>query len=91
MRKHWRFVDVVVYLRDMGRHRSSRRLGRVRQPSDLRTYAGSWVAIKDGQVVAAAPTSLDLVAEVKKLGVAGESSVAQYVAPHDDAIIIGVG
>ena len=50
-----------------------------------------WVAVKDGEVIAAAYNSRDLVPEVRKLGEAGHGAVAQFVPPHSDEIVIGVG
>ncbi len=49
-----------------------------------------WVGIKDGNVIAAAPTSPGLVSELRKLGEAGRGVVARYVLPATDEIIIGV-
>jgi hypothetical protein len=75
----------------MGRARHRKRLPRERQPDELRTYAGHWVAVKGGKVVAVSDSSLGLVAEVHKLGAEGRGAVAQYVAPHSNSIVIGVG
>lgn len=58
---------------------------------DLERWAGMWVAVKDGEVVAAAHNSRDLVPEVRKLGEAGYGAVAQFVPRHTDEIVIGVG
>jgi hypothetical protein len=50
-----------------------------------------WVAVKDGKVIAAAHNSRDLVPMVRELGEAGRGAVAQFVSPHSDEIVIGVG
>jgi hypothetical protein len=50
-----------------------------------------WVAVKDGKVIAAAYNSRDLVPEVRKLGEDGHGAVAQFVPPHTDEIVIGIG
>jgi hypothetical protein len=50
-----------------------------------------WVAVKDGKVIAAADNSRDLVPKVRELGEAGRGAVAQFVPPHSDDIVIGVG
>jgi hypothetical protein len=49
------------------------------------------VAIKDGEVIAAADNSRDLVATVRSKGPAGAGAVAQYVPRRTDDIVIGVG
>lgn len=62
-----------------------------RRLPDLDRWEGLWIAVKDGQVIAAAPTSRELVPELHKLGERGRGAVAQYVPRPSDKIIIGVG
>jgi hypothetical protein len=83
----WRVAQRFRTLRGMGsiRMEPERRLGALDQ------WVGCWVAVKDGRVVAAAHNSRDLVPELRKLGSEAEGAVAQYVTPHSDAIMIGVG
>jgi len=50
-----------------------------------------WVAIKDGEVIAAAHNSRDLVPAVRSKGAKGEGAVAQFVPRRTDDIVIGVG
>jgi len=50
-----------------------------------------WIAVKDGEVIAAAYDSRDLVPMVRQLGEAGRGAVAQFVPPHTDEIVIGAG
>ena len=57
----------------------------------LDKWAGMWIAVKDGKVIAAAYNSRDLVPMVKELGEAGRGAVAQFVPPRSDDIVIGVG
>jgi hypothetical protein len=52
---------------------------------------GLWVAVKDGQVIAGAHNSGELVRRVIEMGSAGEGAVAQFVPRREDAIVIGVG
>lgn len=73
-------------------------LGRRRKPMEperrlpgLEKWAGLWVAVKDGEVIAAAPTSRELVPMLVKMGSAGRGAVAQYVPHRSDIIQIGVG
>jgi hypothetical protein len=75
----------------MGRGRSARRVEPERALPGLERWAGMWVAVKDGEVVAAAHNSRDLVPEVQKLGDAGRGAVAQFVPLYTDEIVIGVG
>lgn len=65
----------------------------VRRLPELDNYAGLWVAVKDGKVIAAAATSLELVDALHKLRPvgAGRGAVAQYVPRPSDQIMIGVG
>lgn len=58
---------------------------------DLDSFAGLWVAIKDGEVIATAPTSTRLVYEVQKLGPRGEDAVVELVQPASDAAAVGAG
>jgi hypothetical protein len=57
----------------------------------LGQWPGMWVAVKDSKVIAAARNSRDLVPMVRELGEAGRGAVAQFVPPHTDEIVIGVG
>ncbi|HEY0358792.1 MAG TPA: hypothetical protein VGD11_09430 [Mycobacteriales bacterium] len=54
-------------------------------------WAGCWVAVKDGEVVAAAHSSRELVPVLQELGEKGRGAVAQYVPHRSDTIMIGVG
>lgn len=63
----------------------------MRRPADLRQYAGKWVAVKAGRVVASADTPADLVQRVKALGEEGRDAVAEYVAPPSSSLMVGVG
>jgi hypothetical protein len=64
-----------------------------RRLPELDRWVGLWVAVKGGKVVAAAPTSLELVDALHKLQPvgAGSGAVAQYVPQPTDDIMIGVG
>jgi uncharacterized protein DUF5678 len=90
-RQPWRVRMKILYFRGMGKRRAPREIEPVRLLPGLDQYEGLWVAVKDGEVVAAARNSRDLVPEVKKLGPAGEGAVAQFVPPYSEEIVIGVG
>lgn len=62
-----------------------------RRVAELDGWTGHWVAVKDGCVVAAAPTSHELVYRVKSMGANAAGAVAQYVPEPSDDIVIGVG
>lgn len=68
-----------------------RRVPVVRRDPALSRWSGLWVAVKDGEVVAAAETSHALVKKVVELGPAARGAVAQFVPEPSDATVIGVG
>lgn len=61
------------------------------QSDDVKEWAGYWVAVVDGKVIAAATTSTDLVTKMHEMGAKAEAAVAQFVTPPSDTIMIGVG
>jgi hypothetical protein len=63
----------------------------VRRPDFLDNWVGMWIAVKDGEVIAAAYNSRELVPMVREKGKAGEGAVAQFVPPRSEDIVIGVG
>jgi hypothetical protein len=62
-----------------------------RRLPDLDDWAGLWVAVKDGKVIAAAHSSRELVPKLVEMGPAGRGAVAQYVPRRSDTIVVGVG
>lgn len=62
-----------------------------RQPDSLREWAGHWVALQDGKVIAAAFHARDLVARLHEMGPNAARAVARYVPKPSDDIVIGVG
>jgi len=87
----WRVVSSAAYFCGMSSRHGRRRVEPERAPPGLDQWAGMWVAVKDGKVVAAAYNSRDLVPMVRELREAGIGAVAQFVPPHTDEIVIGVG
>jgi len=83
----WRVMHWVRYSRGM----TTQRMEPERRLADLDAWIGCWVAVKDGQVIAAAHNSRDLVPELRKLGPEAEGAVAQFVTPPSDEIMVGVG
>jgi hypothetical protein len=89
----WRVARQFAYRRGMGRARRTEPMEPERRLPELDNWVGLWVAVKDGKVIAAASTSLELVDALHKLrpvGV-GKGAVAQYVPRPTDEIMIGVG
>lgn len=58
-------------------------------PSGLEEFAGKWVALVDGEVVAAADTSRDLVYDMRKRGIRG--ATVQYVPLPSRGVKVGLG
>lgn len=89
----WRVARQFAYRRGMGRARRPEPMEPVRRLPELDNWVGLWVAVKDGKVIAAASTSLELVDALHKLRPAGvgKGAVAQYVPRPTDEIMIGVG
>ena len=82
-----------AYRRNMAKRRRSEPMEPERRLPELDNYIGLWVAVKDGKVIAAASTSLELVDALHKLRPvdAGKGAVAQYVPHPTDDVMIGVG
>ena len=90
-RAPWRVARQLAYRCGMGTRRKP--IEPERRLPDLDRYVGLWVAVKDGKVIAAASTSVELVDALHKLRPvgAGRGAVAQYVPGPTDQIMIGVG
>jgi hypothetical protein len=87
----WRVALLLAYGCGMGPGQRGRRVEPERALPGLDRWSGLWVAVKDGKVIAAAHNSRDLVPMVRSLGEEGRGAVAQFVPPHTDEIVIGVG
>jgi hypothetical protein len=60
-------------------------------PDALSTYAGLWVAVLEGQIVAAAGTTRELVHELAKLGERGRGATMQKVPAAERGLMVGLG
>jgi len=89
IRKLWRVVKEYSYRHGMRRPDGVD--GLERQRPDIERWAGLWIAVKDGEVIAAEETSRALVATVLSMGARGHGAVAQFVPQPTDSIVIGVG
>lgn len=87
----WRVVNRRTYCRGMEQRRKPPRVAPERKPAGLDSWAGLWVAVKDGEVIAAAQTSRELVPRVREKGEAGHGAVARFVPQASRDIVIGVG
>lgn len=58
-------------------------------PEGLDEFAGMWVALVDGKVKAAAPTSSQIVYEIKKRGITG--ATVEYVPRPSSGVKVGLG
>ena len=88
MRRILRRVTAALgYRRGMARWEPERGPAELYGPE----FAGKWVAVKDGQIIACANNARELVPRLHEMGSKAEGAVAQYVPFHSDAIMIGVG
>jgi hypothetical protein len=90
-RSLWRRVNRSNYSRDMGIARGKGRMPAVPRPTSLDRYAGQWVAVKDGKVVAHARRSREVVAKMQALGSSADGAVLQRAAAPTDAVAVGLG
>ena len=87
----WRVARRRAYRCGMGTRRKP--MEPERRLPELDQFVGLWVAVKDGKVIAAAATSLELVDALAKLRPVGAArgAVAQYVPRPTEETMIGVG
>ncbi len=68
------------------------RVPSVPRPASLDAYANMWVAVLDGEVVAAAETSHHLALDLHGMDHRRrERLVVEFVRPQGDSYIVGVG
>lgn len=73
-------------------NRQTRTVAPLRRPASLDVYAGMWVAVADGEVVAAAKTSHQLALNLHDMDHRRrERTVIEYVRPAAESYIVGVG
>jgi hypothetical protein len=64
----------------------------VARPDAFDDYAGQWIAVKAGRVVAAANTSSELAFALHNLGSRDAAgAVMRYVAPPSSVVMVGLG
>lgn len=61
------------------------------RPEGIESYAGRWVAVAHGKVIAAADTSQELARAMRALGSEADDAAMQFVRPPVAGYIIGVG
>ncbi len=76
----------------VGIARRATRVPPIRRPTGLERYAGMWVLVLDGEVVAAEKTSRDLAYRLHQMDhVKRGRAVMEYVRPTSSAYIVGAG
>jgi hypothetical protein len=58
-------------------------------PARQQQYAGKWVAVKRGRVVATADTSIELAIAIIQLDDAGRGADMQFIRPQSDVSVVG--
>jgi hypothetical protein len=84
----WRVARRKGYRHGMAQ---SRRVEPERLPEAIKGWEGHWVALKDGEVVAAALNPHELVRMIHEMGPAAEGAIARYVPHRSELIVIGAG
>lgn len=87
----WRGALQRKYSRDMGSTGRGRPVRPVPRLAVLDEYAGLWVAVKDGEVIAHAPTSRGVARELLRLGERAKGAVLQRVATAHEPLSVGLG
>jgi uncharacterized protein DUF5678 len=87
----WRGACLATYRCAMGIARRSSRIEPVRRSSTLDAFAGQWVAVKDGRVIAHGFNSRDVVRQMRQMGRAAEGAVLQRAPKPDEALAVGLG
>ena len=86
-----RVVSERPYSRYMGVARRGNKVNPVPRDEALDAYAGEWVALKDGVVIAHGPSSRDVVRQLKNMGPAGKGAVLHRAATRDEPLSVGLG
>lgn len=80
------------YGRAMGQPGPTRRVAAQPRPKELDGFVGKWVAVIDGEVVAAADSSHQLALQLHDMDYRHRAGVVvEYVRPATDSYIVGVG
>jgi Family of unknown function (DUF5678) len=87
----WRVVCLATYRCGMGVARRSSRIEPVPRSSTLDAFAGQWVAVKDGRVIAHGYNSRDVVRQMRQMGRAAHGAVLQRAPKPTDALAVGLG
>ncbi len=76
----------------MGSEEATSRMAPVPRPPELERFVGMWVAVADGEVLAAAPTSHNLAMQMHDMDHRKRRRIAiEYVRPTADSYIVGAG
>jgi hypothetical protein len=89
--KAWRSLLRRTYGDPMTIARRGQRMEPERRPALMDDYAGQWVAIRDGQVIAHSVSSRDVVRQLRAMGPAAKGAVLQRAATESEALSVGLG
>jgi hypothetical protein len=90
-RRLWRVACLATYRCGMAVGRKSPRIEPVRRSAALDTFAGQWVAVKDGRVIVHGFNSRDVVAQMRQMGPAAHGAVLQRAPKPTEALAVGLG
>lgn len=93
MSRTWRVALLRAYPFAMGiaRKHTGRRFHPVPATPGLAMYEGLWVAVLDGEVVAAAATTRELVRMLADLGPKVRGATMQRVPHPEQGLLVGMG
>jgi hypothetical protein len=90
--RRWVSGLVPGYRRAVPDGQAARRVAPIPKPADLDRFAGMWVAVVDGEVVATEHTSHRLAVKLREMDHRRRKrATVEYVRPASDSYIIGVG
>lgn len=87
----WRSSGQTPYRRVMGIARRGKRVQPVPRLQALDEYAGQWVAVKNGRVIAHSPSSREVVRQLRRMGPEAKGAVLQRAATPTEALAVGLG
>jgi hypothetical protein len=87
----WCFDAVAKYTQNMSVARRGPRIEPVKRPANLDKFAGQWVAVKDGQVIAHSPDPRSVVREMRGMGQLAEGAALQRAPRPSEALAVGLG
>jgi len=84
-------TPAYAFLMSIARRDPQGRREPLHAPDVLERYEGLWVAVTDDKVIAAAPTSRELVYALAKIGPDAKGATMQRVPSANSGLVVGVG